>query len=84
MVQVFYDGGYLPKSITHTNLVLLPKIPRVQTFSDLKPINLSNFVNKVFSRVVHDILEKILPSLISSNQSGFIKGRNIFENILLT
>nr|XP_009595805.1 uncharacterized protein LOC104092031 [Nicotiana tomentosiformis] len=29
-------------------------------------------------------MEKILPSLISSNQSGFIKWRSIFENILLT
>ncbi|XP_070045468.1 uncharacterized protein [Nicotiana tomentosiformis] len=38
----------------------------------------------VISRVVHDRLEKILPSLISSNQSGFVKGRSIFENILLT
>lgn len=35
-------------------------------------------------RVVHDRLEKILHSLISSNQSGFVKGRSIFENILLT
>ncbi|XP_019231878.1 PREDICTED: uncharacterized protein LOC109212667 [Nicotiana attenuata] len=38
----------------------------------------------VFSRVAHDRLEKMLPSLISSNQSGFVKGRSIFENILLT
>ncbi|XP_075087590.1 uncharacterized protein LOC142169603 [Nicotiana tabacum] len=36
------------------------------------------------TRVVHDRLEKILPSLISSNQSGFVKGRSIFETILLT
>ncbi|XP_060200214.1 secreted RxLR effector protein 78-like [Lycium barbarum] len=29
-------------------------------------------------------MEKLLPYLISKNQSGFVKGRNIFENILLT
>lgn len=34
--------------------------------------------------MVHDRLEKVLPSLISPNQSGFVKGRSIFENILLT
>nr|XP_009604169.1 uncharacterized protein LOC104099012 [Nicotiana tomentosiformis] len=33
---------------------------------------------------MHDKLEKILPSLISTSQSGFVKGRSIFENILLT
>lgn len=84
LLTLFFDGSPLPKSITHTNLVLLAKKPRVQTFSDLRPISLSNFINKVFSRMVHDRLEKILPALISSNQSGFVKGRSIFENILLT
>ncbi|XP_019256398.1 PREDICTED: uncharacterized protein LOC109234797 [Nicotiana attenuata] len=84
LLVLFFEGSPLPKSITHTNLVLLPKKPQVQTFSDLRPISLSNFVNKIFSRVVHDRLEKILPSLISLNQFGFVKGRSIFENILLT
>nr|XP_016487821.1 PREDICTED: uncharacterized protein LOC107807882 [Nicotiana tabacum] len=49
-----------------------------------KSISLSNFINKLISRVVHDRLEKILPSMIPSNQSGFVRGRSIFENILLT
>ncbi|XP_070057367.1 uncharacterized protein [Nicotiana tomentosiformis] len=78
-----YGGAFLPKPVTHTNLVLLPKKPKVQTFSDLRPISLSNFINKVISSVLHDRLEKILPSLISANQPGFVKGRNIIENILL-
>ncbi|XP_075076724.1 uncharacterized protein LOC107810356 [Nicotiana tabacum] len=47
MVLHFYGGAALPKSITHTNIVLLPKKPRVETFSDLRPISLSNFINKV-------------------------------------
>ncbi|XP_075095079.1 uncharacterized protein LOC142173397 [Nicotiana tabacum] len=84
MMLHFYGGAALPKSITHTNLVLLPKKPRVETFSDLRPISLSNFVNKVLSRVLHDRLESFLPSLISPNQFGFVKGRSIFENIVLT
>ncbi|XP_060211928.1 uncharacterized protein LOC132639499 [Lycium barbarum] len=53
-------------------------------FSDLRPISLSNSINKVISRVMHDKLESILPSLILVNQSGFFKGRNIIENVFLT
>ncbi|XP_070042829.1 uncharacterized protein [Nicotiana tomentosiformis] len=80
MLKLVYIGCSLPKSITHTNLVLLPKRPMVQTFSELITICLSNFISKVISRVVHDRLEKILPTFISSNQSGFVKGRkNIIE-----
>ncbi|XP_075088118.1 uncharacterized protein LOC107829005 [Nicotiana tabacum] len=84
MVRALFNGHELPKCVTHTNLVLLPKKKEVTTFSDLRPISLSNFSNKVISRVVHERLVKFLPSLISEEQSGFAKGRNIVENILLT
>ncbi|XP_075084929.1 uncharacterized protein LOC142168166 [Nicotiana tabacum] len=46
MLQQFYTGSPLPKSITHTTLVLLPKVQQAQTFSDLRPRSLSNFINK--------------------------------------
>ncbi|XP_060190609.1 uncharacterized protein LOC132619859 [Lycium barbarum] len=84
VVKAFFEGQTLPKSITHTNLVLLPKKNVVEAFSDMRPISLSNFINKVISRVVHDRLDKLLTKVISPNQSGFVKGRNIMENVLLT
>ncbi|XP_060177788.1 uncharacterized protein LOC132607726 [Lycium barbarum] len=84
VINSFYEGQTLPKAVTHTNLVLLPKKEIIKTFSDLRLISLSNFINKVFSRLLHDKLEVILPSLISPNQSGFVKGRNIIKNVLLT
>lgn len=83
VVIAFFDGSSLPKSITHTNMVLLPKKDLIQSFPDLRPISLSNFLNKIISRIIHDRLEGFLPRLISQNQSGFVKGRNISENILL-
>ncbi|XP_075080127.1 uncharacterized protein LOC142165483 [Nicotiana tabacum] len=84
MVRAFFNGHELPKCVTHTNLVLLPNKKEVTTFSDLRPISLGNFSNKVISRVVHERLVKFLPSLISEEHVGFVKGRNIVENILLT
>ncbi|XP_060170627.1 uncharacterized protein LOC132601563 [Lycium barbarum] len=84
VVKAFYEGHTLPKSITHTNLVLLSKKQDVQTYADMRPIRLSNFINKVISRVVHGRLEGILPRLVSPNQSGFVKGRSTIENFLLT
>ncbi|XP_059306374.1 uncharacterized protein LOC132057787 [Lycium ferocissimum] len=84
VVKAFFNGQTLPKSVTHTNLVLLRKKEIINNFSDLRPISLSNFINKIITRVIHDRLESILPSLISQKQSGFVKGRNIIENVLLT
>ncbi|XP_059290737.1 uncharacterized protein LOC132044271 [Lycium ferocissimum] len=50
----------------------------------MRPISLSNFINKVLSVVIHDKLEAILRKLFYPNPSGFVKGRNIIENVLLT
>ncbi|KAF3646704.1 hypothetical protein FXO38_19027 [Capsicum annuum] len=60
----------LPKFVTYTNLVLLPKKLVVNTFSDLRPISLSNFVSKIFSRILHDRIKKVLPDVISEEQSA--------------
>ncbi|XP_060211977.1 uncharacterized protein LOC132639556 [Lycium barbarum] len=84
MVWDFLRGVDLPRYITHTHLVLLPKKKDVQTFGNMRPISLSNFVNKVISRVIHERMMHLLPDLISQNQAGFVRGRSIVENILLT
>ncbi|XP_075111413.1 uncharacterized protein LOC142181784 [Nicotiana tabacum] len=52
MVLQFYGGSLLPKFITHTNLVLLPKMSNPESFTDLRPISLSNYINKILSRGV--------------------------------
>ena len=57
MVQDFIICNSLPKSITHTNLVVLPKKEQTRTLCDLRPISLSKFINKILSGVVHDIIE---------------------------
>ncbi|WMV33589.1 hypothetical protein MTR67_026974 [Solanum verrucosum] len=54
VVQHFFRGETLPRFVTQKNLELLSKKDQVNTFSDVRPISLSNFINKVFSRVVHD------------------------------
>ncbi|XP_060190651.1 uncharacterized protein LOC132619914 [Lycium barbarum] len=84
VVISFYEGQTLPKLISHKNLVLLPKKQDVQTYADMRPISLSNFINKVISKIVHGRLEGFFPRLVSLNQSGFVKGRRIIENVLLT
>ncbi|XP_075074578.1 uncharacterized protein LOC142162156 [Nicotiana tabacum] len=84
MVKAFFCGQELPKCVTYTNLVLLPKKKDVQTFSYFRPISLSNFTNKIISKVIHERLVDILPNVISDEQAGFVKGRNMVENVLLT
>lgn len=64
MVQYFFSGEELPRFVTHTNLVLLSRKAIVQNFSDVTPISLSDFVNKIFSRIIHERIKKFLPRII--------------------
>ncbi|XP_060186235.1 uncharacterized protein LOC132615631 [Lycium barbarum] len=45
--------------------------------------SLSNITSKVISRIIHERLIYLLPEIISPQQSGFVKGEIIVENILL-
>lgn len=72
----FFKGKSLTKFYTHTCLALA-------SFSDLRPISLSNFTNKIISKIISRSLNPLLPRLISVNQSDFIFGRLITENVML-
>ncbi|XP_019244407.1 PREDICTED: uncharacterized protein LOC109224275 [Nicotiana attenuata] len=84
MVNAFFSGHDLPRYNTYTNLVLFPKKKEVTTYSNMRPIGLCNFINKVFSRVIHERIVDLLPNLICDDQAGIVKGRIIVENVLLT
>ena len=48
-----------------------------------RPITLLNNDYKIASKVIAKIIEVVLPRLIHTDQTGFIKGRYIGENIRL-
>ncbi|EOX96782.1 Uncharacterized protein TCM_005953 [Theobroma cacao] len=79
----FFNGAPMPQGVTSTTLVLLPKKPNSCQWSDFRPISLCTVLNKIVTKMLANRLSKILPSIISENQSGFVNGRLISDNILL-
>lgn len=85
-VLEFFHGVPLPRAVSHALIVLLPKSDSPNTFADFRPISLCNFLNKlnkVFTRILCLRLKPFLPGLISEEQTAFVQGRDISDNILL-
>ncbi|XP_015160444.1 uncharacterized protein [Solanum tuberosum] len=82
-VQSFFCGNTMPKFLIHACLVLLPKTKQPIRFRDILPISLSNFTNKIISKLLSMRLATVFPLLLSDNQSGFVRGRSITESIIL-
>nr|XP_027062929.1 uncharacterized protein LOC113689345 [Coffea arabica]XP_027062944.1 uncharacterized protein LOC113689359 [Coffea arabica] len=82
-VQDFFASAVLLTGISATNIALIPKVVNPSSFSEFRPISLCNFVNKIFSKLLASQLFPCLCKIISLQQSAFVKGRIILDNVLL-
>nr|XP_027088662.1 uncharacterized protein LOC113710011 [Coffea arabica] len=82
-IASFFCGAMLPRSVTATAIVLLPKVQCPQDFTQFRPISLCNFVNKAIFKILSTLLARVFPRIISLQQSGFVPGRQMADNFLL-
>ena len=78
--------GYLTNNLSitqrHGIITCLPKGDKPKQFlKNWRPISLLNTVYKIASGIIATRIKKHLDKIIHSDQTGFIKGRNISENI---
>ncbi|XP_021994822.1 uncharacterized protein LOC110891434 [Helianthus annuus] len=83
-VMDFFNAGRLLQEINHTLIVLLPKMTTPATVKDFRPIACCNVIYKCISKILSDRLKVALNDIVSINQSAFVPGRKISDNILLT
>ncbi|XP_073305752.1 uncharacterized protein [Primulina huaijiensis] len=79
----FFRGSTMPQGFTATTITLIPKIEGSRAWSDFRPISLCNVTNKIISKLLYSRLRDVVERLVSPNQSGFVPGRMISDNILL-
>lgn len=68
--------------LNSANVVLIPKKEGVEGIEDYRPISLVHGFGKLFSKVLAIRLRPLMHSLISMNQSAFIRGRSIHDNFM--
>lgn len=68
--------------LNRAHLILLPKKEGVVTADTFRPISLQNCPMKLFTKVLVNMLRSAIPSIIDADQTGFIHGRSIAENLV--
>lgn len=82
-IQSVFMKYFLPKGVNSTILALVPKTTEAKEMKDYRPIACCNVLYKVVSKIIANCLKAILPRIIAANQSAFVQGRLLKENVLL-
>jgi hypothetical protein len=79
----FVNYGIFDPLVNSTYIVLVPKKNRPSCVIDYRPISLCNVLYKLMAKVLADRMKKMLNYIISQNQSTFLPGRLITDNIIV-
>ncbi|GJZ26972.1 protein LAZ1, partial [Tanacetum coccineum] len=79
------DGnGQILKEINYTFIALIPKVSIPSRINDYRPISCCNVIYKCISKILTNRIIEGIKEVVSDNQSAFVPGRRIYDNILIT
>ncbi|GJR24572.1 hypothetical protein Tco_0973099 [Tanacetum coccineum] len=83
-IREFFRNGTILKELNHTIIALIPKVKAPMRVNDYRPISCCNVLFKCISKIIANRIKYCLKFIVSPNQSAFVPGRSITDNILLT
>lgn len=83
LVQDAFKNGCFPNQKNTTLFVLIPKIENPTSLMHFRPISLCMVLCKIITKVLANCMKRFLPKLIGPEQTSFVPGRNITDNIII-
>ncbi|KAH1046042.1 hypothetical protein J1N35_036826 [Gossypium stocksii] len=83
VMSEFFTSGKLEKSINSSFITLILKVENPIGTLDFRPICLVSSSYKIVSKVLSRRLREIVGEVVSDTQCAFIKGRQIFDGVLI-
>jgi hypothetical protein len=83
MVRDFNDNKLDLKRLNYGVITLVPKLKDANTIKQYIPICLLNVDFKIFPKLLMDRTTPVIDKVINDSQTGFIKGRNILEGVVI-
>nr|GEY53873.1 hypothetical protein [Tanacetum cinerariifolium] len=80
----FFTNGRLLKEINHTFIALISKVPTPLRVNDFHLISCCNVIYKCISNILTNRIIRGIKEVVSENQSAFVLGKRISDNILIT
>jgi len=78
----FFQSAILPRCFSSYFITLIPKVVSPTHIGDFRPISLLGSLYKLMAKVLAGRLAPIMDKLISSNQSAFLKGRQLMDSVV--
>ena len=83
MVKRFENDIFIPRGCNSSFVALVPKINDPLHIKDYRPISLIGCQYKVIAKILADILQQVVHSVVSDVQTAYVKGRKIIDGPLI-
>jgi hypothetical protein len=81
MFEQFFDNATLPQNFSSCFVTVIPKVDSPLQLGDFRPISLTGSLYKLVEKVLVGRLAVVMGKIILSNQSYFIKGRHLVDEV---
>ena len=82
-VYEFFETGFIAIGCNASFVTLIPKVENPVAIKDYHPISLIGLQYKIIAKLLTNRLVKVISSVISMEQSAFVKGRQILDGPLM-